>query len=105
MEKRDLSDPSTSLKSSDFEEEGEKRDEIEEIRKATQKDNSRIRFWRIALATAIVATATLVTYITFSNLLKEQKTNFETAVCDRQSGMLAQSLLSSLYVFSILERF
>jgi len=78
--KADQSDISTSLKSSEDNDEENKRDEIEEIRKATQKDNCRIRFWRIALGTAIVVTAVVVTYITYKTLQKEQEANIETAV-------------------------
>lgn len=64
----------------DEEEEEVDRDEVEEIRKMSSKDTSRILFSRIVVTLVLLVTAFAVTFATYTFLAKQETENFEIAV-------------------------
>lgn len=53
------------------------RDEIEEVHKFSQKDTTRIRFWRFVIVAVLLATACTVTLTTRNLLQKEQEKSID----------------------------
>ncbi|CAB9501709.1 Receptor-type guanylate cyclase gcy [Seminavis robusta] len=56
-----------------------KRDEIKEVQKMAKKDTRSVQLWRLVATGALLVTAFVVTYSTYTLLKKEEKNNFETA--------------------------
>jgi len=56
------------------------RDEVEEIRKQSQKETARVRFWRALVFVALLATAVAVTATTYTLLVKQEDENFRNVV-------------------------
>ena len=64
----------------DEEESESDRDEVEEVRRMSSKDTSRILFWRVMVTMVLLLTAFAVTFTTYTFLAKQEKENFEIAV-------------------------
>ena len=62
------------------EEEENNRDEVEEVRKMSSKDTSRIFFSRVVVTLVLLLTAFAVTFATYTFLAKQETENFEIAV-------------------------
>ena len=56
------------------------RDEVKEVKKMSQKDTSRVIFWRTAVTVVLLLTAVAVTLTTYKLLKKAQNDDVETAV-------------------------
>jgi hypothetical protein len=86
--KIDEDDHSSRGSSSFTEEEPPERDEVKEVQKMSQKDNSRVYMWRFVMTGVLTLTAVAVTVTTYKVLSGEQASNFETTVSvniDRQT--------------------
>ena len=56
------------------------RDEVEEIRKQSQKETARVRTWRILVTLALFLTAIAVTGTTYKLLVDQEDKNFRNVV-------------------------
>ena len=72
-------DEMSSTNSESFESKTE-RDEVKEVQKMSQKDTSRVIFWRTAVTVVLLLTAVAVTLTTYKLLKKAQNDDVETAV-------------------------
>ena len=70
------------------------RDEEEEIRKQSQKETARVRFWRTLVFLALLATAVSVTATTYSLLVKQEDENFRNVVSQVNSKAARDPLLA-----------
>jgi uncharacterized membrane protein YcjF (UPF0283 family) len=61
----------------------DERDEVKEVKKMSQKDTSRVIFWRFAATTVLLLTAVAVTLTTYKFLIDGEEEDFETAVSNR----------------------
>ena len=68
------------------------RDEVQEVKKTTKNDTSRIRLWRLLVTFLLLCLALAVTGSIYKFLIDEQTTNFETAY-DQFSGAVASAAL------------
>ena len=78
-------------------------DEVQEIRKLSRKDTTRIRLWRIVVTLCLLAMAAAITYTTYQKLRLDQEENFQEAVSCKLSwrerfmaNATAHSLVHSL---------
>jgi hypothetical protein len=62
------------------EEEDVDRDEVNEVRKMSSKDTSRIFIWRVVVTLVLLLTAFTVTFASFTFLQRQEHENFKTAV-------------------------
>jgi len=76
MDNDDLADM-TFTESSNLSEE---RDEIQEIRKQSQRETAQVRVWRIMVTLALLATAVAVTVTTYILLVNQEDENFRNVV-------------------------
>ena len=60
--------------------ETEERDEVQHVREMAQADTLRVRLGRAAMTAILLATACIVTVLTYKSLKAEQYNNFATAV-------------------------
>jgi hypothetical protein len=56
------------------------RDEVQEVRKMSSKDTSRIIVWRVVVTLVLMLTAFTVTFATYTFLRRQEHENFKTAV-------------------------
>jgi hypothetical protein len=56
------------------------RDEVNEVRKMSSKDTSRIFIWRVVVTLVLMLTAFAVTFATYTFLQRQEHENFKTAV-------------------------
>jgi len=61
------------------------RDEVKEIEKITSKDTKSVNISRLLATAALLVTAFIVTFATYSLLKQEETNNFETAVSERRA--------------------
>ena len=64
------------------------RDEEEEVRKQSEKETKRVRFWKYLVFLAILATGCSVTATTYSLLVRQEDENFRNVV----SAILSEKL-------------
>lgn len=57
-----------------------KRNEVDEIKKLSSKDTSRVRRWRFLVTTCLLATAVAIATASYKFLASEQEAAFEEAV-------------------------
>lgn len=56
------------------------RDEEEEVRKQSQKETNRVRFWKYLVFLALLVTACSVTTTTYTLLVRQENENFRNVV-------------------------
>ncbi|CAB9501720.1 Receptor-type guanylate cyclase gcy [Seminavis robusta] len=73
-----------------------KRDEIKEVQKMAKKDTRSVQLWRLVATAALLVTAFVVTYTTYTLLKREEKNNFETAF-QQFSRTLSENAVKQMY--------
>lgn len=72
-------------------EESTSRDEVQEIRKMSQKETTRVHIWRGFVTLALLATAVAVTATTYKLLMDQEDKNFRNVVSHLKYQLLLVS--------------